>query len=115
RRLAVFAGERAGALVSRLTSDVQSLQQFVRQVLGEIVGSTVQLALTAAIMVAISPLLTATTLVATPILVASLRYFHRNARPAFLAIRDSVANTLTAIQEGLTGMRVVQAFRREES
>jgi ATP-binding cassette subfamily B protein len=113
--LAFFEGERAGTLVSRLTSDVQSLQQFVRQVLVEIVGSTVQLVLTAAIMIAISPLLFATTLVAAPILVASLRYFHRNARPAYLAIRDAVAATLTAIQEGLTGMRVVQAFRREES
>jgi ATP-binding cassette subfamily B protein len=113
--LAFFEGERAGVLVSRLTSDIQSLQQFVRQVLVEIVGSTVQLALTAAIMVAISPQLSLTTLVATPILVASLRYFHRNARPAYLAIRDAVGNTLTALQEGLTGMRVVQAFRREES
>jgi ATP-binding cassette subfamily B protein len=113
--LAFFEGERAGVLVSRLTSDVQSLQQFVRQVLVEIVGSTVQLVLTAAIMIAISPLLFATSLVAAPILVASLRYFHRNARPAYLAIRDAVANTLTALQEGLTGMRFVQAFRREEA
>src|SRR5438445_2690648 len=113
--LAFFEGERAGVLVSRLTADVQSLQQFVRQVLVEIVGSTVQLILTAAIMVALAPLLFAVTLVATPILVLSLRYFQRNARPAYLAIRDAVANTLTAIQEGLTGMRVVQAFRREES
>jgi ATP-binding cassette subfamily B protein len=113
--LSFFEGERAGTLVSRLTSDVQSLQQFVRQVLVEIVGSTAQLALTAAIMIAISPLLFAATLVAAPILVASLRYFHRNSRPAYLAIRDTVANTLTAIQEGLTGMRVVQSFRREAS
>ncbi|HEY2936794.1 MAG TPA: ABC transporter ATP-binding protein [Gaiellaceae bacterium] len=113
--LAFFEGERAGVLVSRLTADVQSLTQFVRQVLVEIVGSTLQLVLTAAIMVALAPLLFAVTLVATPILVLSLRYFHRNARPAYLAIRDAVANTLTAIQEGLTGMKVVQAFRREET
>jgi ATP-binding cassette, subfamily B, bacterial len=113
--LAFFEGERAGVLVSRLTADVQSLTQFVRQVLVEIVGSTLQLILTAAIMVALAPLLFAVTLVATPILVLSLRYFHSNARPAYLAIRDAVANTLTAIQEGLTGMKVVQAFRREET
>ena len=113
--LAFFEGERAGVLVSRLTADVQSLTQFVRQVLVEIVGSTLQLVLTAAIMVALAPLLFAVTLVATPILVFSLRYFHRNARPAYLAIRDAVGNTLTAIQEGLTGMKVVQAFRREET
>jgi ATP-binding cassette subfamily B protein len=113
--LAFFEGERAGVLVSRLTADVQSLTQFVRQVLVEIVGSVLLLVLTAAIMIGISPLLFAVTLVATPILLASLRYFHRNARPAYLAIRDAVANTLTAIQEGLTGMKVVQAFRREEA
>jgi ATP-binding cassette subfamily B protein len=113
--LAFFEGERAGVLVSRLTADVQSLTEFVRQVLVEIVGSTLQLVLTAAIMVVLAPLLFAVALVATPILVLSLRAFHRNARPAYLAIRDAVANTLTAIQEGLTGMKVVQAFRREDA
>ncbi len=113
--LAFFEGERAGVLVSRLTADVQSLTQFVRQVLLEIVGSVLLLVLTAGAMIALSPILFAVTLVATPILVVSMRYFHRNARPAYLAIRDAVANTLTAIQEGLTGMKVVQAFGRQEA
>jgi ATP-binding cassette subfamily B protein len=113
--LKFFEGQRAGTLVSRLTADVQSLTEFVRQVLVEIVGSMLQLVLTAAIMVALAPLLFLVALIGIPILLVSMRYFHRNARPAFLAIRDAVADTLTAIQEGLTGMKVVHAFRREEA
>ena len=111
--LAFFEGERAGVLVSRLTSDVQSLTLFVRQVLVEIVGSVLLLVLTAALMIVLSPILAAVTLVAAPILIVSMRYFPRNARPSYLAIRDAVANTLTAIQEGLAGMKVVHAFGRE--
>src|SRR5205085_8963580 len=51
---------------------------------------------------------------ALPILVVSSWSFHHSAGRAYHAIRDRVAETLTALQEGLAGVRVVQAFRREK-
>jgi ATP-binding cassette, subfamily B, bacterial len=51
--------------------------------------------------------------VALPILIASSWSFHHGAGRAYHAIRDRVAETLTVLQEGLAGVRVVQAFRRE--
>jgi ATP-binding cassette subfamily B protein len=44
---------------------------------------------------------------------SSLRYGKRS-RPAFLALRDRVAETMTSLQEGLAGVRVVQSFGQEE-
>lgn len=112
--LAFFEGERAGVLVSRLTADVQTLTTFVRQVFVEVASSILMLAVTVVILFALSPVLaTLTIAVVVPILAVSSARFHRRSRPAYLAIRDRVAETLAALQEGLGGMRVIQGFRRE--
>jgi len=112
--LGFFEQQRAGVLVSRLTSDVQSLNELVREALVEITGSGLQILLTMVALVILSPKLAAISLVALPILIASSWSFHHGAGRAYHAIRDRVADTLTALQEGLAGIRVVQAFRREE-
>src|SRR5213076_902059 len=51
--------------------------------------------------------------VALPVLILASWAFHHSAGEVYHAIRDRVAETLTALQEGLAGVRVVQAFRRE--
>lgn len=112
--LGFFERERAGVLVSRLTSDVQSLTEFIREALIEVVGSGVQIVLTIVALVVLSPTLAAVSLVALPILLASSWAFHHSAGRVYHAIRDRVADTLTVLQEGLAGVRVVQAFRREQ-
>ena len=100
-------------LVSRLTSDVQALTEFLREALVEVVGSGLQIVLTIGVLVILSPTLAAVSLIALPVLTLSSWAFHRSAGGVYLAIRDRVAETLTALQEGLSGVRVVQAFRRE--
>src|SRR4051794_16080491 len=111
--LGFFERERAGVLVSRLTSDVQSLTEFIREALIEVVGSGLQIVLTVVVLVILSPTLALVSLVALPILIASSWTFHHSAGRVYHAIRDRVADTLTVLQEGLAGVRVVQAFRRE--
>ena len=111
--LGFFERERTGVLVSRLTSDVQALTEFLREALVEVVGSGLQIVLTIGVLVILSPTLAAVSLIALPVLTLSSWAFHRSAGGVYLAIRDRVAETLTALQEGLSGVRVVQAFRRE--
>jgi ATP-binding cassette subfamily B protein len=111
--LGFFERERAGVLVSRLTSDVQSLNELVREALVEIAGSGLQIVLTVVALLLLSPKLALISLVALPILIASSWSFHHGAGHAYHAIRDRVAETFTVLQEGLAGVRVVQAFRRE--
>ena len=111
--LGFYERERAGVLVSRLTSDVQSLNELVREALVEIFGSGLQIVLTVVALALLSPKLALISLVALPILIASSWSFHHGAGRAYHAIRDRVAETFTVLQEGLAGVRVVQAFRRE--
>ena len=109
-----FEQTRAGVLVSRLTADVQTLTTFTRLVLVEVVGSVLLFTVTLVILVSLSPPLSLVMLVSVPLLAwSSLRYGKRS-RPAFLALRDRVADTMSSLQEGLTGVRVVQSFGRED-
>jgi ATP-binding cassette, subfamily B, bacterial len=108
-----FEQTRAGVLVSRLTADVQTLTTFTRLVLVEVVGSVLLFIVSIVILVLLSPLLSLVMLVSVPVLVwSSLRYGKRS-RPAFLALRDRVADTMSSLQEGLAGVRVVQSFGQE--
>ena len=109
-----FEETRAGVLVSRLTNDVQTLTTFTRTVLVEVVGSLLLFVVTLVILIVMSPELSLVMLVSVPVLVwSSLRYGKRS-RPAFMALRDRVADTMSSLQEGLTGVRVVQSFGRQE-
>ncbi len=108
-----FEQTRSGELVSRLTADVQTLTTFTRLVLVEVVGSVLLFVVSIVILVWLSPLLSLVMLVSVPVLVwSSLRYGKRS-RPAFLALRDRVADTMSSLQEGLAGVRVVQSFGQE--
>ncbi len=111
--LGFFEQERTGVLISRLTSDVQALDEFLREALIEVVGSGLQIALTVVVLAVLSPTLAVVSLVALPVLIVASWTFHHSAGRAYHAIRDRVAETLTVLQEGLSGVRVVQAFRRE--
>ena len=109
-----FEQTRAGVLVSRLTADVQTLSTFTRTVLVEVVGSVLLFVVTLIILIWLSPLLSLVMLIAVPLLTfSSLRYGKRS-RPAFIALRDRVADTMSSLQEGLTGVRVVQSFGMEQ-
>jgi ATP-binding cassette subfamily B protein len=112
--LPFFEETRAGVLVSRLTADVQTLTTFTRTVLVEVVGSVLLFVVSVVILITLSPLLSLVMLISVPLLAwSSLRYGKRS-RPAFLALRDRVADTMTSLQEGLTGVRVVQSFAQEQ-
>jgi ATP-binding cassette, subfamily B, bacterial len=109
-----FEQTRAGVLVSRLTNDVQTLTTFTRTVLVEVIGSLLLFVVTLIVLIALSPELSLVMLVSVPVLVwSSLRYGKRS-RPAFMALRDRVADTMSSLQEGLAGVRVVQSFGRQE-
>jgi ATP-binding cassette subfamily B protein len=93
---------------------VQTLTTFTRTVLVEVVGSVLLFAVSVVILITLSPLLSLVMLVSVPLLAwSSLRYGKRS-RPAFLALRDRVADTMTSLQEGLTGVRIVQSFAQEQ-
>ena len=48
-----------------------------------------------------------------PVILASIK-FQRDSNDAYLDVRDRIGNTLSHLQEGIAGVRVIQAFARED-
>ncbi|HUQ39620.1 MAG TPA: ABC transporter ATP-binding protein [Acidimicrobiales bacterium] len=112
--MAFFDREQAGKLVARMTSDIDSLQELVQQGLVMFITSALLLVLSVVVLVSMSPLLSLICIVAIPLVAVASIWFRRESNRAYLAVRDRIGQTLTLLQEGLSGVRVIQAFGREE-
>ena len=53
-------------------------------------------------------------LVCVPFVVLASIKFQRDSNAAYLEVRDGIGDTLSQLQEGIAGVRVVQAFGRED-
>lgn len=112
--MAFFDTEQTGRLVARMTSDIDSLQELIQLGLVAFVTNFLLFALTLTLMVVLSPLLTAVCLVALPIVLLASLKFQRTSNRAYLLVRDRIGQTLSTFQEGISGVRVIQAFARED-
>lgn len=113
--LPFFRRQRTGALVSRLTSDVDNVRQFLDPGLSVVVQALVVMLMTGTTLIIESPLLAGVVgLVLLPLVFASRRY-RRRAFAAQVGVRESVANLLGQVNETLSGIRVVQAYGIERA
>jgi len=112
--MSFFDREQTGRLVSRMTSDIDALENLVQQGLVIFVTSGLLFFGVIVLMAVLSPLLFIVTMVVLPPVVIASRKFRRNSNDAYLVVRDRIGQTLSTLQESLAGIRVVQAFGREE-
>lgn len=109
-----YQRHRIGDLMSRATNDLSA----VRMVLGPGImytANTVATFLAAVVlMVKISPLLLGLSLL--PLLLVSwlVRHFGRRIHDRFEEVQGELSNMNTAVQESLSGIRVVRAYAQEE-
>jgi ATP-binding cassette, subfamily B, bacterial len=105
--------EKAGVIVSRMTSDIDSLAELIQLGLLQFASNGLLFVGSIVLLVIMSWKLSLVFLVVLPfVLVASVK-FKRDSNRAYLAVRDNIGHTLSALQEGISGVRVVQAFARE--
>jgi len=108
-----YTNERAGRLLSRMTSDLEPLQQLFQQGLVQLaVQGVTLLAVTIALFI-LNPLLAVITLIAViPGTLALSLWYRRVAGVAQLRVRDTIADVLAHLQESLAGIRIVTAHNR---
>jgi ATP-binding cassette, subfamily B, bacterial len=105
---------KAGVLVSRMTSDVDSLSELVQMGLTMFVSNALLLVISLVVLTSVSwQLMLVCGLALPPVILASIK-FQRDSNTAYLDVRDRIGNTLSHLQEGIAGVRVVQAFARED-
>ncbi len=105
--------ERRGALVSRVTSDVDQVSQFL--VFGGVIAivSVGQIVVATAVMLVYSWQLTLVVWLAFLPLFVSLRYFQRRLSEAYATVRRQVGALLSAVAEPVVGAAVVRSYAVE--
>jgi ATP-binding cassette subfamily B protein len=105
---------KAGVLVSRMTSDVDSLSELIQMGLSMFVSNALLLLVSLVVLTSVSwQLMLVCAVALPPVVIASVK-FQRDSNAAYLDVRDRIGTTLSHLQEGIAGVRVVQAFARED-
>jgi ATP-binding cassette subfamily B protein len=112
--MAFFDREKAGVLVSRMTADIESLSELVQVGLILFLSNGLLLVVTLVVLFVMSWKLALIALVALPAVVIGSVRFQRLSNAAYLVVRDRIGTMLSSLQEGLSGLRVIQSFAREE-
>lgn len=115
QRLDIGFHERytSGRVVSRLTNDVDAIQEMLTSGFDSLVSAALTLAGTAVLLVVLDWRLGLMCLTAFPILVALLRWFRAESSKNYTAVREQAARVIVQFVETMTGIKAVQAYRRE--
>ncbi len=110
-----FSRSKSGVLVSRMTSDVESLQEFASD--GAVMALTNLLSVVgvAFALALVDWQMASAVFAVVAVLVAVSVVFQRQARRAYDQVRERIGRVLASLQEGITGVRVVQAFTQESA
>ncbi|CAB4607239.1 unannotated protein [freshwater metagenome] len=112
--MAFFDREKAGVLIARMTADIESMAELVQWGLMQFLSSFLLLFLAFFLLMSLSWQLTLISLIVFPFLIAASVKFQRDSSKAYLEVREKVGANLSALQEGITGVRVIQAYARED-
>ncbi|MBQ6235004.1 MAG: ABC transporter ATP-binding protein [Clostridia bacterium] len=104
-----------GDLVQRCTSDVDTVRKFVVNQLMEIVRIVVMFGIAAALMFAIRWEMALISMAVMPILTVSSFLYFRYVQKYFTEVDEAEGSLSTAVQENLTGVRVVRAFGQQRA
>ena len=108
-----FESTPIGRLMTRLTSDIESLNEMFASGLVSLVGDFIKLSFILITIFLIDVKLALVSLASAPVLFGVAWLFRRVVREAFRDIRNRLAKLNTYLQEHLSGIRIVQAFAQE--
>jgi len=113
--LGFYERNRAGVIISRLTNDVEAIDQLVTDGVTTLVQSTLTLGGTAILLFVLDWRLALATCAVIPAMSAATIVFRRHSARAYAAVRERLGLVTATLAEDIAGMRVVQAFTREQA
>jgi ATP-binding cassette, subfamily B, bacterial len=108
-----FDANNTSSIITRVTSDVQSVRMFVDQVLIQSVIMVISLTVYVVYMVNLSPTLTLACLATTPLLWVLSAWHTRRTQPEYALNRTLVEKMVQTFVESIQGIAVTKAFGRE--
>jgi len=112
--LGFYERNRAGVLISRMTNDVEAIDQLVTDGVTTLMQSTLLLCGTAVILLVLDWRLALATLAVIPFMSIATALFRSRSARAYSAVRERLGLMTATLAEDIAGMRMVQAFTREE-
>ncbi len=112
--LGFFTEEKAGVVMSRMTSDIENLQQLLQDGLSQLAIQGLTMVVITAVLFATDVRLAAiTVLLIIPALVLASLWFKRASERGYDKVRDGIASVLADLSESLHGVRIVTAHNRQ--
>jgi ATP-binding cassette subfamily B protein len=111
--LGFYERNRTGAIVSRITNDVEALDQLVTDGVSSLVQNTLVLMGTAVVLFLLDWRLALATLVVLPLMAGATAWFRVRSNRAYRRVRERLGLVTATLAEDISGMRVVQSFTRE--
>jgi ABC-type multidrug transport system fused ATPase/permease subunit len=112
--LGFFERNRAGVIISRLTNDVEALDQLVTDGVTSLVQNSLTLLGTAILLFILDWRLALATLAVIPLMSVATVIFRVRSTRAYRAVRERLGLVTATLAEDIAGMRMVQAFTREQ-
>ena len=112
--LGFYERNRAGVIISRLTNDVEAIDQLVTDGVTSLVQNTLTLVGTAIILFILDWRLALATCAVLPLMTVATALFRSRSARAYAAVRERLGLVTATLAEDIAGMRVLQAFTREQ-
>jgi ABC-type multidrug transport system fused ATPase/permease subunit len=115
QKLSISFHERytSGRVISRLTSDMDSISELVDGGIEDLVLSALSVLSVAVVLLVLDVKLALVTLLSFPFLLWLSRWFQKESAKAYRKTRETVALVIVQFVESMGGIRAVQTFRRE--
>jgi ATP-binding cassette subfamily B protein len=113
--LGFYERTRAGVIISRLTNDVEAIDQLVTDGVTSLVQNSLTLLGTAILLFILDWRLALATLAVIPLMSIATVLFRVRSTRAYRAVRERLGLVTATLAEDIAGMRVVQAFTREDA
>jgi ABC-type multidrug transport system fused ATPase/permease subunit len=112
--LSFFEIKSTGELMSRVTNDLSALEHFVTHGSALTAVDLIRLIGGSIILFVLDWRLAALVLIPIPILAVALRHYNTKIRPVYRSVRARLGDINAKLQDNLSGIRVIQAFARED-
>ncbi|HKG60045.1 MAG TPA: ABC transporter ATP-binding protein [Pyrinomonadaceae bacterium] len=113
QEVAYYDRNPVGRIMTRLTTDVDSLNQLFTDGVTDLLGDLVMIGAIITVMVWTDPRLTLVSLLTVPLLFAATTWFRRGARKGYDLVRTRIARINAFLQEHFAGAQTVQIFNAE--
>ena len=109
-----FTAEKAGVVMTRMTSDIENLQQLVQDGLAQVALQALTMVVITVVLFTLNVRLALITVVLiVPVLTVMSLWFRSASEIGYERVRDGIANVLADLSETLHGVRIVTAHNRQ--